>query len=328
MKKALIAGITGQDGSYLLELLLEKGYEVHGIIRRTSVSNFSRIEHIINDVTKKDRVFLHFGDLSSSSNILRLIDEIQPDEIYNLAAQSQVYVSFEIPEYTSEVTGLGAIRLLEAIRVSKKKIKYFQAASCEIFGLTQEIPQKETTSFYPKNPYGISKLYAYHMTGVYRQTFNMFNCSGILFNHESPRRSENFVTRKITKAIAKIVSKKQDELYLGNLDDQRDWGFAKDYVEAMWLMLQQDKCEDYIVATGETHSVRDFLNEAFALVNLDWQKYVKIDEQFLRPLDKKSLFVGDATKAYEKLGWKPKTSFKELVRLMVQSDLKEEGITL
>ncbi|MFA7074455.1 MAG: GDP-mannose 4,6-dehydratase [Endomicrobiaceae bacterium] len=328
MKKALITGITGQDGSYLLELLLEKGYEVHGIIRRTSVPNLSRIEHIINDETKKDRVFLHFGDLSSSSSLLRLIEEIVPDEIYNLAAQSQVYVSFEIPEYTSEVTGLGAVRLLEAIRVLKKNIKYFQAASSEIFGLAQEVPQNENTLLRPKNPYGVSKLYAYNMTSVYRQTFNMFNCSGILYSHESPRRSENFVTRKITKAIARILSKKQNELYLGNLDDKRDWGFAKDYVEAMWLMLQQDTCSDYVIATGELHSVRDFLNEAFALVNLDWNKYVKIDKQFLRPLDKTSLFVGDSSKAREKLGWRPKTSFKELVRLMVVEDLHSEGINI
>lgn len=328
MKKALITGITGQDGSYLLEFLLEKGYEVHGIIRRTSIPNLSRIEHVINDETKKDRVFLHFGDLSSSSSLLRLIEEIEPDEIYNLAAQSQVYVSFEIPEYTSEVTGLGAVRLLEAIRVLKKNIKYFQAASSEIFGLAQEVPQNENTLLCPKNPYGVSKLYAYNMTSVYRQTFNMFNCNGILYSHESPRRSENFVTRKITKAIARILSKKQKELYLGNLDDKRDWGFAKDYVEAMWLMLQQDVCSDYIIATGEVHSVRDFLNEAFALVNLDWNKYVKIDKQFLRPLDKTSLFVGDSSKAREKLGWQPKTSFKELVRLMVVEDLHSEGINI
>lgn len=328
MKKALITGITGQDGSYLLELLLEKGYEVHGIIRRTSMPNTARIEHILNDSAKKSRVFLHFGDLSSSSNLLRLIEEIKPDEIYNLAAQSQVYVSFEIPEYTSEVTGLGAVRLLEAIRVSKRKIKYFQAASSEIFGLADEVPQKETTFLCPRNPYGVSKLYAYNMTSVYRRTYNMFNCSGILYSHESPRRSENFVTRKITKAIAKIVSNKQKELLLGNLDDKRDWGFAKDYVEAMWLMLQQDVCEDYVIATGELHSVREFLQEAFAIVNLNWEKYVKIDKQFLRPLDKISLFAGDSSKARKKLGWEPKTSFKELVRLMVEEDLRSEGITL
>lgn len=321
MKIALIVGITGQDGSYLAELLLDKGYEVHGIIRRSSNGNLFRLSNIL------DKITLHFADLSDSLSLLKVIGEVKPDEIYNLAAQSQVYVSFEIPEYTSDVTGLGALRLLESIRVLNPKIKYFQAASSEIFGNAKETPQTENTQLNPNNPYGMSKFYAYQMSKIYREKYNIFTCNGILYNHESPRRSENFVTRKITKALAKIVAKEQNELYLGNIDDKRDWGYAKDYVEAMYLMLQQEHPDDYIISTGETHSVRDFLEIAFNVVNLDWHKYVKIDQKLVRPLDSRKLvFKGDNSKAQKMLCWKPKTSFKELVELMVKADLKEKGI--
>ena len=321
-KIVLICGITGQDGSYLAELLLEKGYQVHGIVRRSSTGNLFRINHIL------DKITLHFGDISDSLSLLKIISEVKPDEIYNLAAQSQVYISFEIPEYTSNVTGLGAIRLLENIKILNPKIKYFQAVSSEIFGDTQEVPQTENTSLNPKNPYGISKLYAYQTTKTYRNIYGIFACNGILYNHESPRRSENFVTRKITKAIARIVAKEQNELFLGNIDDKRDWGYAKDYVEAMFLMLQQYKPDDYIISTGETHSVREFLDVAFGFVNLDWHKYVKIDEKLIRPLDKRTIYKGDNSKAKKVLNWKPKTSFNELVKLMLETDLKEKGIRL
>lgn len=322
MKKALIAGITGQDGSYLAELLLNKGYEVHGIVRRSSNNSLVRIESIL------DKINLHFGDLSDSLSLIKIISKVKPDEVYNLAAQTQVYVSFEIPEYTSNVTGLGAVRLLEAIRLINKNIKYFQAVSSEIFGDTKDFPQTESTTLNPKNPYGISKLYAYEVTKNYRNIYGMFTCNAILYNHESPRRSDNFVTRKITKAIAKIVAGEQKELFLGNIDDKRDWGYAKDYVEAMYLMLQQDVPDDYIISTGETYSVRDFLDVAFGVVNLDWHKYVKIDQRLIRPLDKRTMYKGDNSKAKKILNWKPKTSFKELVRLMVESDLKKKGISL
>jgi GDPmannose 4,6-dehydratase len=322
MKSALIVGITGQDGSYLAELLLGKGYEVHGIVRRSSNGNFFRINGILNKIT------LHFGDVSDSLSLLKIIDEVKPDEIYNLAAQSQVYISFEIPEYTSNVTGLGSIRLLESIKLLKRDIKYFQAVSSEIFGDTSDIPQTENTRLNPKNPYGISKLYAYQITRTYRNVYGIFACNGILYNHESPRRSETFVTRKITKAIAKIIAKEQNELFLGNIDDKRDWGYAKDYVEAMYLMLQQDNPDDYIISTGETHSVRDFLDIAFELVNLDWHKYVKIDSKFIRPLDKRTIYKGDNSKAKKILNWQPRTSFNELVKLMVEADLKEKGMSL
>lgn len=323
MKKALIVGITGQDGSYLAELLLSKGYEVHGIVRRSSNGNLFRISHILNKIN------LYFGDLSDSLSLLKIIKSVEPDEIYNLAAQSQVYVSFEIPEYTGNVTGLGSVRLLETIKILNPKIKYFQAVSSEIFGDTLESPQTEHTICNPKNPYGISKFYAYQMGKVYREKYKIFVCSGIMYNHESPRRSENFVTRKITKAIAKIVAKEQKELFLGNIDDKRDWGYAKDYVEAMYLMLQHDNPDDYIIATGKTHSVRDFLDIAFEFVNLDWHKYVKTDPNLIRPLDnRKVIFQGDNSKARKTLNWSPKTSFEELVKLMVKADLKEKGISL
>lgn len=325
-KKALITGITGQDGSYLTELLLEKGYEVHGIIRRSSSFNTGRIDHIYTDPhIEGTRLFLHYGDLSDSSNISRLLEKIAPDEIYNLGAQSHVRVSFDTPEYTGDVTGLGTLRLLDAIRDTQLKTKFYQASSSELYGKVQEIPQKETTPFYPRSPYAVAKMYSYWITVNYRESYDLFACNGILFNHESPRRGETFVTRKITKALAKIVAGKQDKLYLGNLDAKRDWGFAKDYVEAMWLMLQQDQPDDFVIATGETYSVKDFLTEAFTQVNLDWEKYVEIDSRYFRPAEV-DLLIGDATKAKEKLGWVPKTSFKELVRLMVESDLKAEGI--
>ncbi|MEI8388653.1 MAG: GDP-mannose 4,6-dehydratase [bacterium] len=327
-KKALITGITGQDGSYLTELLLEKGYEVHGIIRRSSSFNTERIDHLYNDPhIENTKLFLHYGDLSDSSNICRILEKVEPDEIYNLGAQSHVRVSFDTPEYTGDVVGLGTLRLLDAIKDTKINTKFYQASSSELYGKVQEIPQKETTPFYPRSPYAVAKLYSYWITVNYRESYDMFNCNGILFNHESPRRGETFVTRKITKALAKIVAGKQDKLYLGNIDAKRDWGYAKDYVEAMWLMLQQDTPDDYVVATGETYSVKDFLTQAFKTVNLDWEKYVEIDSRYFRPAEVE-LLIGDPTKAKQKLNWTPKTSFKELVRIMVEADLATEGITL
>ena len=326
MKKALITGITGQDGSYLTELLLEKGYEVHGIIRRSSSFNTDRIDHLYSDPhLKGTRLFLHYGDLSDSSNISRLLEKVGPDEIYHLGAQSHVRVSFDIPEYTGDVTGLGAIRLLDAIKETQIKTKFYQASSSELYGKVQEIPQRETTPFYPRSPYAVAKLYAYWMTVNYRESYNLYACNGILFNHESPRRGETFVTKKITKALAKIVAGKQDKLYLGNLDAKRDWGYAKDYVEAMWLMLQQNEPDDYVIATGETHSIREFLDEAFSYVGLDWQKYVEIDPRYFRPAEV-DLLIGDATKAKQKLGWQPKVTFNELVKIMVDADMQEEGV--
>ena len=322
MKTALIAGITGQDGSYLAELLLSKGYEVHGIVRRSSNNNLVRLESIL------DQINLHFGDLSDSLSLIKIIREVKPDEIYNLAAQSQVYIGFDVPEYTSNINGLGALRLLDSIKLINKNIKYFQAVSSEIFGDTKDCPQTENTQLNPKNPYGISKLYAYEITKSYRDVYGMFTCNGILYNHESPRRSDNFVTRKITKAIARIVAKEQNELFLGNIDDKRDWGYAKDYVEAMYLMLQQNTPDDYIISTGETHSVKDFLDVAFSIVNLDWHKYVKTDKKLIRPLDKRTTYQGDNSKAKKILNWEPTTSFDELVHLMVESDLKKKGINL
>ena len=327
-KKALITGITGQDGSYLAELLLEKGYEVHGIIRRSSSFNTGRIDHLYQDPhLQNTRLFLHYGDLSDSSNLSRLLEKINPDELYNLGAQSHVKVSFETPEYTGDISGLGTLRLLDAIKDTQIKTKFYQASSSELYGKAQEIPQKETTPFYPRSPYAVAKLYSYWITINYRESYDMFNCNGILFNHESPRRGETFVTRKITMALAKILAGKQKKLYLGNLDAKRDWGYAKDYVEAMWLMLQQETPDDYVVATGETHSVREFLEEAFRFVNLDWQKYVEIDPQYLRPAEV-NLLLGDPAKAKENLNWTPNTNFKELVKIMVEADLKEEGISL
>ncbi len=322
IKKALITGITGQDGSYLAELLLAKGYEVHGIIRRASTFNTERIDHLYQDPHVNGvRLFLHYGDIADSTNLIKLLYRIQPDEVYNLAAQSHVRVSFDNPEYTGDVTGLGTVRILEAIRETGSKAKFYQASSSEMYGKVQETPQRETTPFYPRSPYGAAKVYAYWVTVNYRESFGMFACNGILFNHESPRRGETFVTRKITRAIARIRAGLQDKLYLGNLDAKRDWGYAREYVEAMWLMLQQKEPDDYVIATGETHSVQEFLEEAFSSVNLDWRKYVKVDPQYYRPAEV-DLLVGDASKAKQKLGWEPTTTFTKLVHLMVDADIE------
>lgn len=321
MKTALITGITGQDGSYLAELLLDKGYTVHGIIRRSSSFNTNRIDHLYNDPhNPSTRLFLHYGDLSDSSNLNRLIEKIGPDEIYHLGAQSHVRVSFDTPEYTGDVTGLGTLRLLDAIRETGVDAKFYQASSSEMYGLVQEVPQSETTPFYPRSPYACAKVYSYWITVNYREAYNMFACNGILFNHESPRRGETFVTRKITRAVARIKAGLQKELFLGNLDAKRDWGYAKEYVEAMWLMLQQDEPADYVIATGETHSVREFLEEAFSCAGLQWEDYVKIDPRYFRPSEVE-LLIGDASKARTKLGWEPKVHFKELVQLMVDADI-------
>jgi GDPmannose 4,6-dehydratase len=322
MRKALITGITGQDGSYLAELLLAKSYEVHGIIRRASTFNTERIDHLYQDPHINDvRLFLHYGDIADSTNLIKLLYRIQPEEIYHLAAQSHVRVSFDIPEYTGDVTGISTVRILEAIRETGLKTKFYQASSSEMFGNVQETPQRETTPFHPRSPYGVAKVYAYWITVNYRESYGLFACNGILFNHESPRRGETFVTRKITRAVARIRAGLQDKLYLGNLDPRRDWGYAKEYVEAMWLMLQQDEPDDYVIATGETHSVRDFVEEAFSYSGLNWQEHLEIDTKYYRPAEVE-LLVGDASKARRKLGWEPKTKFKELVRLMADADIK------
>lgn len=343
MKKALITGITGQDGSYLAELLLEKGYEVHGIIRRSSSFNTGRIDHLYKDPHINGvKLFLHYGDLSDSSNISRLLEKIKPDEIYHLGAQSHVRVSFDTPEYTADVTGLGTVRLLDAIRDTGIKTKFYQASSSELFGKVQETPQNEKTPFYPRSPYGCAKLYAYWIAINYRESYGIFACNGILFNHESPRRGETFVTRKITRGLARIMAGKENCLYLGNLDAKRDWGYAKDYVEGMWLMLQQKQPDDYILATGETHSVREFIEECVKLlkIELQWkgkgvkevgvdkktkEVIIRIDPKYFRPAEV-DLLLGDPTKARKKLGWKPKTKFKELVNIMMQADLEKEGV--
>ena len=321
MKKALISGITGQDGSYLAEFLLGKGYEVYGIIRRSSSFNTGRIDPIYEDPhVPHRRLHLMYGDLNDASSLNRIIRTVQPDEIYNLGAQSHVRVSFDIPEYTGEITGLGTIRLLEAIREAGLKPKFYQASSSEMFGKVQDVPQRETTPFYPRSPYGAAKVYAYWITVNYREAYDLFACNGILFNHESPRRGETFVTRKITKAAARIKLGIQQDLFLGNLDAKRDWGFAGDYVQAMWMMLQAPKAEDYVIATGETHTVREFLELAFGHLQLDWQKYVKIDPAYYRPTEV-DLLIGDASKAKRDLGWEPNIRFKELAHMMVDADL-------
>ncbi len=321
-KRALITGITGQDGSYLAELLLGKGYEVHGIIRRASTFNTGRLDPIYADPhSGKSRLHLHYGDLSDASALARLVGKIQPDEIYNLAAQSHVRVSFDAPEYTTDITATGVIRLLEAIRETGIKTRFYQASSSEMYGLVQEVPQKETTPFYPRSPYGCSKVYAYWITVNYRESYGLHASNGILFNHESPRRGETFVTRKITRAVAQIKAGLQDKLFLGNLESKRDWGYAKEYVEAMWLMLQQDKPDDYVIATNETHSIKEFLEVAFSHVGLDWQKYVEIDPRYYRPAEVE-LLIGDASKAKKQLGWEPKVKFAELAKLMVDADIK------
>ncbi|MGL4376030.1 MAG: GDP-mannose 4,6-dehydratase [Microcoleaceae cyanobacterium] len=325
-KRALITGITGQDGSYLTELLLEKDYEVHGIIRRSSTFNTDRIDHIYVDPHSQDaRLFLHYGDLTDGTTLRRILEEVEPVEIYNLGAQSHVRVSFDAPEYTVDAVGLGVLRLLEAIRDYQRRtgiqVRFYQAGSSEMFGKVQEIPQKETTPFYPRSPYACGKVYAHWQTVNYRESYNLFACNGILFNHESPRRGETFVTRKITRAVARILVGKQKKLFLGNLDSKRDWGYAKDYVHAMWLMLQQDEPDDYVIATNETYSIRQFLDIAFNYVNLNWEDFVEFDPRYLRPAEVE-LLIGDSTKAREKLGWKPSVTFEELVKLMVDSDIK------
>ena len=340
-KTALITGITGQDGSYLAELLLEKGYEVHGIVRRSSTFNTDRIDHIFQDPhTKKASLFLHYGDLTDSSNLSRLIETIKPDEIYNLGAQSHVRVSFDMPEYTGDVVALGTLRLLDAIRESGVKTKLYQASSSEMYGLVQKVPQDEETPFYPRSPYGVAKVYGFWITKNYRESYNLFACNGILFNHESPRRGETFVTRKITRGLSRIKLGIDSTLYLGNLDAKRDWGYAKDYVEGMWLMLQQEEPDDYVLATNETHTVREFVEATANHLGFDitWRGegikeegvdaktgkvIVRIDEKYFRPAEV-DLLIGDYTKAKKKLGWEPKVTFKELAKIMVESDLADE----
>lgn len=340
MKKAFITGITGQDGSYLTELLLEKGYEVHGIIRRSSSFNTDRIDHLYKDPHQEhNRLFLHYGDLSDSSNISRLIEKIAPDEIYNLGAQSHVRVSFDIPEYTADIIALGTLRLLDAIRETRIQTKFYQASSSEMFGLVQEVPQKETTPFYPRSPYGAAKTFAYWITKNYRESYGMFAVNGILFNHESPRRGETFVTRKITRGLAHIAQGKENKLYLGNLDAKRDWGYAKDFVVGMWLMLQHDTPDDYVLATGETHSVREFVELAgtHAGFDIEWhgeglsekgidsrtgKTIIEIDPRYFRPAEV-DLLIGDASYAKQKIGWSPQTTFKDLVKIMMDADLND-----
>ena len=333
---AFISGITGQDGSYLTELLLEKGYEVHGIIRRSSSFNTGRIDHIINDEKYKDRFFFHHGDVTDTSNLNRLLEKIQPDEIYNLAAQSHVKVSFEIPDYTAQVDALGTLRFLDAIRETHLNIKFYQASTSELYGKVQEIPQTEKTPFYPRSPYGVAKLYGYWIIVNYREAYDLFACNGILFNHESPRRGETFVTRKITRAASRIKEGIQDVLYLGNLDAKRDWGYAPEYCEGMWLMLQQDKPDDYVMATGENHTIREFCELAFKEldIQIEWQgkgegeigvdaqtgkQIIGIDEKYYRPTEVEQL-MGDASKAKNELGWEPKITLNELVKIMVKAD--------
>jgi GDPmannose 4,6-dehydratase len=321
-KKALITGITGQDGSYLAELLLNKGYEVHGIKRRSSSFNTSRIDEVLPDWHERDaRLLLHFADLADSTSLIKLLYRLQPDEIYHLGAQSHVRVSFEIPEYTGEITALGTTRLLEAIRETGIKTKFYQASSSEMFGKASEIPQRETTPFWPRSPYACAKVYAHWTTVNYREGYGLFACNGILFNHESPRRGETFVSRKITRAVARIRAGIENKLYLGNLEAKRDWGYAPEYVEAMWRMMQRDKPEDFVVATGETHSVREFVEAAFEHAGLDWERCVEIDPRYFRPTEV-DVLLGDASKAKRELDWKPKVKFHDLVRLMVDADWK------
>lgn len=324
MKKALITGITGQDGSYLAELLLAKGYEVHGVIRRASTFNTSRIDHLYQDPHVNGvRLFLHYGDLADSVQMVKLLYDLQPDEIYNLGAQSHVRVSFDVPEYTGDVVGVGAVRILEAIREANlvNKVRFYQASSSEMFGKVQEVPQTESTPFWPRSPYACAKMYAHWLTVNYRESYNLFACSGILFNHESPRRGETFVTRKITRAATRIKMGLQEKLFLGNLDAKRDWGYAKEYVEMMWLMLQQDQPEDYVIATNETHTVKEFVQETFARLDLDWEKHVEYDKRYERPAEV-DLLIGNPAKAKKQLGWEPKVKFKELVQIMVDADLR------
>jgi GDPmannose 4,6-dehydratase len=324
-RKALITGITGQDGSYLAELLLAKGYEVHGLMRRSSSFSTGRIEHLYQDPHEQPRLYLHYGDLLDQSSLMSHLHAVRPDEVYNLGAQSHVKVSFEMPEFTAESVGMGALRLLEAIRTADWPIRYYQAGSSEMFGAVVESPQSETTPFNPRSPYGIAKVFAHHMTVDYRDAYGIHASNGILFNHESPRRGATFVTRKITRGVAAIVGGHQDKLYLGNLDAQRDWGYALEYVDAMWRMLQQDEPGDYVIATGEMHTVREFAEIAFSLVGLEWSDHVEIDSNYYRPTEVDHL-LGDASKARRVLGWEPRTTFRELVRLMLEADLWEAGL--
>ena len=322
MPKALITGITGQDGSYLAELLLQKGYEVFGVIRRASTFNTARLDHLYEDLHEPNvRLRLVYGDLGDSSSLNQIMKTIRPDEVYNLGAQSHVRTSFDIPEYTADITGTGTVRLLEAIREAEVKTRFYQASSSELFGKVRETPQRETTPFNPRSPYACAKALAYYATVNYREAYGMFACNGILFNHESPRRGETFVTRKITRAIANILAGRQKKLYLGNLDAKRDWGYAGDYVRGMWLMLQQQEPDDYVLATGETHSVRDFLDEAFSHAGLDWEEFVEVDPRYFRPTEV-DLLIGDSSKAQRKLGWEAKVTFKELVQTMVDADIE------
>jgi GDPmannose 4,6-dehydratase len=326
MKKALITGITGQDGSYLAELLLSKGYEVHGVIRRASTFNTRRIDHLYRDPHNGEKVklYLHYGDVSVPETLLDVIYNVRPDEIYHLAAQSHVRVSFDMPEYTGDITGLGTIRILDAVRRSHSETRFYQASSSEMFGSAKP-PQSETTPFEPRSPYAAAKVYAYWVTRNYREGYKLFACNGILFNHESPRRGETFVTRKITRALAAIKAGRQRYLYLGNLDSRRDWGYAPEYVEAMWMMLQQEKPDDYVIGTGEAHTVREFLDEAFGYVGLDWHDFVRIDPRYFRPTEVDYL-LADASKARRELGWKPRIKFHELVRIMVDADMELIGL--
>lgn len=327
-KKALITGITGQDGSYLAELLLSKGYEVHGVMRRSSSFSTGRIEHLYHDPHEGGLpLLLHYGDLSDSSSLISLIHQINPDEIYNLGAQSHVAVSFDMPEFTSDTVGIGTLRLLEAMRAAGSTARFYQAGSSEMFGLVREIPQRETTPFYPRSPYAVAKTFAHYMTVQYREAHGLFACNGILFNHESPRRGGTFVTRKVTRGIAQILSGQADKLYLGNLDSKRDWGYAPEYVEAMWRMLQQDEPDDYVIATGETHSVQELVDVAFGYVRLDANDFVGIDPRYFRPTEV-ALLLGDASKAERTLGWTPTTTFAELIRIMLACDLRDAGIDL
>jgi GDPmannose 4,6-dehydratase len=327
-RRALITGITGQDGSYLAELLLGKGYEVHGVIRRSSSFSTGRIEHLYHDPHDLGLpLTLHYGDLSDASALVNLVHRLRPDEVYNLGAQSHVAVSFDLPEYTSDVVGLGALRLLEALRHVDWPVRFYQAGSSEMFGKVLETPQRETTPFYPRSPYAVAKVFAHQMTVQYREAYSLFACNGVLFNHESPRRGGTFVTRKVTRGIAHILSGAADKVFLGNLDAKRDWGYAREYVEAMWRMLQAETPDDYVIATGETHSVRELVDVAFGLVNLDWERFVGIDPRYFRPTEV-DLLLGDAAKAARLLDWKPRTGFRDLVALMLAHDLREAGVAL
>ena len=326
-RRALITGVTGQDGSYMTEFLISKGYEVHGIIRRASSFNTERIDHLYQDRhASNQRLHLHFGDLSDGSNLNRLLEKINPHEIYHLGAQSHVKVSFELPEYTADVTGIGCLRILDAIRETKTKAKFYQASSSEMFGAAPA-PQNEKTPFHPRSPYACAKVFGYNLTVNYREAYGLFACNGILFNHESPRRGATFVTRKITRSVARIKAGLDKKLYLGNLDAKRDWGYAPEYVEAMWMMLQQEKPDDYVIATGETHTVREFVLTAFSRVGLNWKKFVEIDPQYYRPTEV-DVLCGDTSKARRKLKWKPKVKFKELVNIMVDAELKSLGVSI